>query len=500
MADDDDFDQDEEVAARDEEPSRDEEEDLAQPPRPRARLSWLTIALIFLNWIAAGAFVYLLFLDYSVRQEWTYAVFRNYLAIWGLPLAEEEQQPAYHEAKRRLRFDPDQLKDAFATPGRGGKGGGAFAPVDEPERFRILVSHMTDQVKKDYFQNQPQVATLNDEMARLKGKVPADIKKAADEVVAKYIKEDEKRGAVAQALLPLCWDIHAIERLDERIKEAKGADLDALLLDALQRRVYVDILAPVNIFRPGDTEKFLVEKAADNEAYPLEQLKALLEKRFDAAVAEKVDTEVQYGKVWDESKEKDGDLRDSLEKRQQVGFLMFALSQARVPLSNTRLYPDGLERAQLVSGIYEMAVAANNYARSLHVLEERVLQAIQNDRMGYLAPKGGRSSGFPEQYGTEVTRLKEAAANVYHAQGRLDHLKAQHAKLEQVYKDRLDHQKKIADRINQARKDTAEMLREVRELQAQLFQAQRTLADAAERNFALEAQIRQWEARVKAGR
>ena len=61
-------------------------------------LSVLTIVLIFLNWIAAGVFIYLLMMDYHVRQEWSYGVFRNYLMMRGLPLEDEEQSPGFHEA------------------------------------------------------------------------------------------------------------------------------------------------------------------------------------------------------------------------------------------------------------------------------------------------------------------------------------------------------------------------------------------------------------------
>src|SRR6185312_5950103 len=93
----------EEEEVEEEEPADDDDGGGADEPSedrpakpPRAKLHWMTIVLIFLNWIAAGAFVYLLVMDYQVRQQWTYAVFRNYLTIWGLPLADEENSLVYH--------------------------------------------------------------------------------------------------------------------------------------------------------------------------------------------------------------------------------------------------------------------------------------------------------------------------------------------------------------------------------------------------------------------
>jgi hypothetical protein len=480
-----------------------DDDDTLAKPRRHAKLSILTIVLIFFNWIAAGAFVYLLFMDYRVRQEWSYAVFRNQLAVWGLPLEDDEQNTARNEGRHRLRLDPDQTKEAFNTPGRGGKGGGTFAPVDEPIRFQILPSHMTDEVKKDHFQGQRAVGTLNEEMKHLKADVPGDIKKAAEDVAATRKTDEDKRQAISQTLLPLSWDSYAVDKLNERVTKAVGPELDSLLLDALQRRMYADILAPANIFRPGDVEKYTVEKLADLDTYKLEQLQALLEKRFEGAVAKEYDPEVHYGKVWTDNKEKDGELNDSVEKRQRVGFLLFALSQVRIPLTAVLLYPKGLERAQLVSGVYDLATAAQNYVRTLLVLQERVMTALTNDREGYIALKKEkliRSAGFADRYDTEIERLKTKVAQIQFEDKRLEDLKGQRTRFEKVLEERKAHLKVITDKLVDTRKETAETLKDVRRLQRELFEAQRTLADAADRNFKLEAEIRAWEARVKAGR
>jgi hypothetical protein len=487
-----------------------EEESLAEPKR-RARLSILTIVLIFLNWIAAGAFVYLLFMDYRVRQEWSYGVFRNYLAMRGLPLEDEEQSPAFHEALPRLRLDPEIQKDVFGK--RGGRVSQAFAAVDEPSPFQILPSHMTEEVQKDYFQGEPPVATLNDEVKRLKTTVPAAISKAAESAAATLDSDDKKAQAIEATLLPLAWDVYQVEKLHLKVKAAREAkDLDSLVSEALQRRIYADILMPLNLNRPGgaglgvedgkvavDVEKLMVEKIANLDGYKIEQYRALLEKRIDAAIAAKYDPEVNYGQLWQGASD-----RDSIEKRHQVAFLLFALSQLHYPGDKTLVFPKGLERAEKVSGLFEFAIACQAYVQTVRVREDRAVEAIKNDREGHLAnTKEGtptRSAGFADRYGAEVLRLQQVVTDIDLVQKRLDDAQEQLKRFQKVLGDRQKHQQMIVDKLKDARLETAAKLKDVRELQRQLFEAHKTLADAADRNFKLEEDIHVWERRVKEGR
>lgn len=477
----------------------DEPEEPAKPPRRTAKLSVLTWVLIFLNLIAAGAFSYLLLMDYKVRQDWTYAVLLNYLRVWGLPLENEEQNPGYHEAKARMRIDPNELKDAFNTPGRGGKGGGTFAYVDEAVRFWPVNSHMTEEVKKDLFQGIPdkKVGTLNEEIKEVKTTVPGKIKQSVEETAATYTDDAKKRKAVQDTLLPLAWNVYQVEKLDLRVKAASGADLDNLVRDALERKVLNDALAPLNIFYPGASERLPVEKVADLETYKLDELRELLGKRMDDAVASKFDSDIFFGKAWDENKVAGSDFRDSLEKRHKVGLLLFTLAQVKLPSNGAPVY--SLERAQVISGITEFALAAQNYASSVRTLEERVIAAIKNDREGYVAGKT-RSPGFAERYNAEIERLKLAVANIERAQKRYESLLADKMRFQKVHEERLGHLQAMTKKLEQARKDTQETLTELRKMQQDVYRAQLTLADAADRNLELEAEIRRNEKRLREGR
>src|SRR5262249_45735274 len=154
-------------------------------------------------------------------------------------------------------------------------------------------------------------------------------------------------------LFTIAWDVwyrrgfsesDQLKKLDDRLKEIKGADLDSLLDDSIQRRIYYDILAPINVFRPGeikDVKNYKIEKLSDLKAYPLDKVKEFMQDRLAASVADKFNPDVHLGEYW--SKEKPSDeamTRDSIEKRQQIAFIMFTLSQVTVPtLDKKPLYP-----------------------------------------------------------------------------------------------------------------------------------------------------------------
>ena len=339
--DDEDFDEDfaEEADALEEEAvSADEPE---EAPAPRGRNTGLTIFLCLLNVVAALAFTFLLVMDYQKRQEWSYAVFMNEFIIQGLPLQEEDDGPSASRATfPRMRLDSDLLK--LVANQRGVKGSGEFWAVDEPFPHRVQAQHLSPEILKDYFAGQgAEVKTLEDEVRRLKDQVPNDITQIARDTAAAFKGKDDatKRQFASKLLLPLAYDIYQVEKLDKKLKDAKGLELDALIEDGIQRRLLMDILAPCEVFRPGDPGKPLMAKVGDIDAFKLEELKRLLRKRFDVAIADKFDGEVHQGKDWD------GESRHSWEKRQTIGFLLVALACVQKPDSanpdrTVPLYPD----------------------------------------------------------------------------------------------------------------------------------------------------------------
>src|SRR5438270_144980 len=141
----------------------------------------------------------------------------------------------------------------------------------------------------------------------------------------------------------------------------KGTALDDALKDAAERRMYYDLLAPMNVYNPGEIDDFKnykIEKITF-EKYKPEEIKGFLKQRLDAAIAENYDKNVHLGKYW-----QDGLNRDSVEKRHKIGFILFALSQVSVPTLDQKLVPKGVVRAQVISGLHEFTNASIQYVRA----------------------------------------------------------------------------------------------------------------------------------------
>jgi hypothetical protein len=502
---------------------------VAEEPKPRGRNTRLTIALCALNVLAALGFTYLLILDYQKRQEWSFAVFMNELYIAGLPLKQEDDGISTSRVTMaRQKLDSKQISDVFSQPQRGGKGGGEFWAVDEPFPTTIRAKDLTPAVLKDYFGSLgTPVATLEAEIARLKNRVPTDVAQVASDAAEAFKGKDDKakRQFVAKLLLPLAYDIYQVEKLDKTLQAAKGAALDALLADVIQRRMLVDILAPCEIFRPGayKTDKnftYLIEKAGDLDYLKLDDLKNILDKRFAEAVADRYDGSVHLSADWDTEK------RDSVEKRDAIGFLLVTIANLQKPdLAKPGtfepLYPDGpgpagtsnMLRAQTVLGLYEFATAAQNLPVTWRIMQQQLLKSIQIDRQGFdivfnnksgkfkeLEGKLTRNEAFIDKHAAEIRRIQNLTLEIKKADNRLKDLQDQNKSVQKIYGDRAEHLKDMTKKLIAARVETAKQVAELRELQAQLYQAQVELRDAADRNDRLLKAIETRERSVKASK
>jgi hypothetical protein len=512
--DEDDFD--EEV--RDEEAVDEEDEDFEpeeeEEPKPRGSNTTLTLVLCALNVVAALAFAYLLVLDFQKRQEWSYAVFLNELYVEGLPLEEEDSGPTVSRyTLPRQRLNSEQIK-AIANL-RGVKGSGEFWAVDEHMPNRIQPKLLTPEVLKDYFSGQgAEVPTLEDEVRRLKKKVPEDIHQVTLDAEAAFKGKDDasKRRFVGKVLLPLAYDVHQVDALDKKLKAAKGLELDVLVKDAVERRLLVDFLAPFEIYRPGDFNKLFLERVADLDKTKLVELRDSMQKRFDVAIAEKFDGTVHLSDEWT------GTERHSWEKRQAIGFLLVDIANLQkpdfaAPDKSLPLYPDAggppgtanMLRAQTVLGLYEFAAAAQNLPLAWNRLEEQVIRSIHVDRQGFdlvYKDKDGkegpeRSRAFVDKHDMEIRRIQDLLIEIRKAEERLKSLQEEHKTVKKIFEDRDEHLKAMTKKLLAARAETARQVGELRKLQEQLYRAQAELRDAAERNARLEQDIRAEERKAK---
>lgn len=474
------------------------------PTAPPAKITKLAIFLILMNWIAAPGFLVLAFMDHSVRVQYAHRSLLNYLQIWGLPLEDEDKAASLSmDTRPRLKLTAEQVKEVANKRIR--KSYTDYAPVDELVPLRIRPRDMTDALLTDVFDYQgveKPVPTLDAEIRRLKEVLPSDITAAAAEVLAAQNTDEEKRAVVVKSLFSIAWDVWQAKRLDDTLTKAKGADLDNLVTDSVQRRIYYDILAPLNVFRPGDikdAKNYKIEKLSD-QTYTLDQVKGFLLERLDAALADEYKADTHIGDAFISEKQTSKDpqskqelsslTRGSVEKRQKIGFLLFTLGHVSVPALDKKLYPKGIERAQVVSGLYEFTSSSVRYVQTLQVLETRIVEAIKADRGGYmLAGDKGSTAGFAAEYELEIDRLVKLVEHIDAAQKRLDDLRGQKDQFQKIYDQRAQQHKDALAKLLLARADTERYAKDLRKLQQQLHTALVELSDAGERNFRLLDEI-----------
>ncbi len=474
------------------------EEEEVVAPEPRPRVAVLTIILLFLNMLAALVFAFLFFLDFSKRQEWSYRIFQHDLVMQGLPLRGEENRHSStsRELIPRKRLTPEQLAEVYKE--RTKKGVADFQAVDEAFKAGIRPEHLTPEALGDHFAHfqgagEP-VKTLEDEIDRLKLKLAGDIEEAAKEGMAGAKTEADKRQLLAKLWLPLAPNAKQIEIIDDSIKKAKDADLNGLLLDVAQRRLYLQILGPLDGFRPEAPHQSILEKIAEPEVLKIDAVKKLLDDRLDAALADQYNPDLQFGSDWAQEK------RESIERRQYIAFVLCVLGEVKKLDGATPLYPKGAERAQLVVGLYEYTLAVQALTNILLRVESPLLEAIRIDREGYeFEGNKKKNPGFVHLYQAETDKIKDLAAHVKEIEVRLKDRQELCQREQKVFQEREAHLQDITAKVVAARLETDQLLKELRRVQHELFEAQKFLANAFEENLRLEEQIRQADAAFRKG-
>lgn len=520
-----DRDDDDEDAARD---GGDEDLEQRPPPAPRPKVTILTMILIFLNIAGAVAFVFLMSVNFQRRQAWAYATFLRDLEIMGLPLEEEDRgQSGSRAALPKQKLSGEALMEAFKW--RGGpvsKVKEGFRDIEEPYKHTIEGRYLTPDILKGYFGALPNpVKTLEDEIKFQKKTFPDLVSKAAKdyvEDVKKLATEEQRRDKVRRAIMPTATSLKHLNELLAKIKATSGDALLAMLEEGIQRRIHLEVLTPIEVSRPGNLEvadeKFLIAHAGDLEAYPLDKLKGLFDKRMDAAIADKFDGDTFFGADFA------GKPRGSLEKRQAIGMALLAIAHAHGP--DGKLLDDkAVDRARKVLGLWEFAYSASRYTSALGMLFMEVLyepDATGKDRpilLGLLNelrynregadyiidPKTKTrrvlpSTSFIARFEELVAQIQEVQRDLHSTRKRLEELKSQNALAEKSHAERTKHLAEMVGKLNRERARTKELVAKARELQEELFAAQVELIRAGEANYELEQEIRKLQLRKgKAG-
>jgi hypothetical protein len=467
------------VEAEEDEEAEDEEDVYAGPPRPK--LTIFNLVLILLNVAAVGAFLYFLVEDYAVRQAWSYAILKTDLRYFGLPTEEEEHGPVTARINLpRVKLPPELLKQVHSERGGAGE---AFPTTEFVYRPRIKPSELREQMLKDHFHrfeannavlSTPStglITTVEKEMAYLRSIAWNEMSKAAKEYVDALKEADKKPTAIA-LLFSLAPDLKRAEKTQKIVNAADPKQTADLCQEAVLRRMAFDVLAPIELYRPGDLASDFSDKIGDLDV-PLAKIQQRLEQRIDSAAAKDFDPAMHLGKEWDGAK------RNTFEKRHTSAFTMVALAQVRTPAPTRKLvFPNLLNRAQCVVGMFDFAAVVPEYLTQHRNVEEKWLQQIHLER-----------KHFVEEYQALVNQIVNLLPEIDHQTFTNAFLAASNKQYQDMVKSRTDDMKQLIEKIIVARRESAKTMKELEEMQTQLFEAQVRLATAEQENNYLETVI-----------
>jgi hypothetical protein len=458
-----------------------EVEEAPSPARKssRPRVTVLTTVLCVLNVLAALVFTYLVVMDYKTRQDWSRAVLLHDVALVGLPLEEESRGPSASQATiAKQNLDREVIKAAAQK--RGVRVTDPYKDIYEIFGADIQPQDLGPDILNLAFRGLGHpVKTLEEEVNRVQKEVLSDIEQAADAFVASAKSADDKRKMLSYNLMSMAATGIQIDRLDRELRKIPPADLDNKLKDAVQRRLLISILRPLDAQSPLGNKDRTLDQAVEFYKVPLDQVVNLLQARFQSALAGKLDFESYQG--------------NSIDKRRSMAYLLVVLSQVKKP-DGTPLYSP--ERAQVVVGLYQLASATQDLTTAVLAEHQRLLLAIQEDRDGAgfrSKTGGGLTPGFVERYQDQVQRLRELAESIQRNQAQLTELEAQIQGQKKNYAERVQRAEQVTAQIVAARAATFKQLQELQDFRNQYFQARLRLREAHLQNLQLERQIRQAE-------
>ena len=231
-----------EADAEDETPAEEEK------PRPKPKITGLTLTLCILNVLAALGFVFLLMLNYEKRQQYTFAATSREFELVGVGTVEDKEGDTAGTATMpKVKLSNEALREALSKRGVGSVSE-PFTPSEEGLKFHFYAGDVTPDILRELMSDLGDpVGSIEEEMRRLKGRLPGDIQAVAKEIATSMQKatDAQKQQRIGMLLYPLCLDPYQIEKLEAKIKKTPGSELDKMLEEAVERRILADILLPV---------------------------------------------------------------------------------------------------------------------------------------------------------------------------------------------------------------------------------------------------------------
>jgi hypothetical protein len=514
-----------EDSADDDDKDKDDDK-VEEEEKPTAKNTALTLVLCVLNVLAACGFVFCLFLNAQFRYPVIESAFLYGLRFEGLPLAEEDKNSAFSPTFQPVvEIRPEEAKTA------AGK-----RAVNVPEKFQIFKGTLNLQIRPEqmdnpdlqrkYFGAGEPVKTLEEELKRVQAKLHETIDGAAQDTAKKADTDDKRRQLIARMLLPLSHTTEQIEQLAAKIEAAGDGELKTLAVDAVQRRLYLDLLHALQKFRPWGRNKAakaaadaapdpaaagnpnppvtvdpkladeeaadyrLVDQGVDFKTVPLAKLKELLDKRFEMALAPET-----Y----------DGFTQVAFEKRAVISFLLTAASFLQHPESQLLLLPDQAERTELVVGVVQYATAVNALAAALKGMSAEWERKAFEDREGGISYEmvnnvkvGTKINNFHDRHKIWLNQLAAVVREIKDHEFRLNTLQLQLATTKAEHDTRKVYYNEVVTQLLDERKRTADLAKVLATLEHDLFEIQRQSAEATESNLLLIDEIRNLEKTLEA--
>jgi hypothetical protein len=486
--------------------------------------------LVFLNVLAAGAFIYLATADWSKRQAWTEDVFRHELAIQGLPLQAPEGAEDSSGTWVPFHFnvsDSVALTEIRRTtlekhiPAGGAFGGG-------------VVTNQTDEVKRLQTKVRDTIGAadgLPAKIALLRTYLLNLAESGAErDGINALLRDllDQRRFAEARRELPLLGstpaqvaaltalvrlgDLHddAALQSQELVVAAKKALDDAarttrLIYEApggggaaeplrLAAELADNNLADRNAVNTAQAKlqelvaaqaQSAAEKEAMSNLLPLlvspptdvkvaetaEKVgEKLLDARFEAALV-LASTTAGGGKG----------VRDPDAKALAIAHLLYHID-AHQPWDDRRAWH---ERVQRVVGMTNYVRAADAQATALADMAQRLQGEI----------KAGEAA-FQAEYQALVHRAMFLATQFDDVQSRLDEQKRLAADHDQILKNREQEFVDLDKDLKKARVDAKQVLADLRKDQADLYQLNLRIREAQDNLFQMESRVKALEEKV----